>query len=305
MITEACAALRAGELVAFPTETVYGLGADARSDDAVRRIFAAKRRPADHPLIVHLASVADLDAWASEIPADAERLMERFSPGPLTVILNKRPEVPDVVTGGQPTIGLRIPDHPIARALIEGFGSGIAAPSANRFGSVSPTTAAHVALELGAAVELILDGGPCRVGIESTIIDLSGTAPALLRPGGVPVEALEDLLGRRLESGSSGVRAPGTLKSHYAPKARVIAVDARDLDAHVALQKGRVVVLGDRDVQGAARIDLPSDPALAARRLYAALREVDQRGFDVAVVALPCPDGLGRAIADRLRRAAG
>lgn len=303
-IEEACAALRAGALVAFPTETVYGLGADARSEPAVRSIFAAKGRPADHPLIVHLASTDALDAWAREVPAAALALFERFAPGPLTVILNKRPEVLDVVTGGQPTVGLRVPDHPVALALLEAFGSGIAAPSANRFGAVSPTTAAHVALELGDAVALILDGGPCRVGVESTIVDLSGETPALLRPGGVEVEAIEAVLGRSLASPRGGVRAPGMLPAHYAPRARVVAVDARRLAEAVAAEDGRVVVLGPVDVAGAPRIALSAEPAEAARGLYAALREVDARGFEVAVVALPPPIGLGLAVADRLRRAA-
>ena len=218
------------------------------------------------------------------------------------MILRKRDDVPDAVTGGQGTVGLRVPDHPIALALLEAFGSGIAAPSANRFGSVSPTTAAHVALELGDAVELILDGGPCRVGIESTIVDLSGEAPALLRPGGLPVEAIEEVLGRPLD-GRSEVRAPGTLRSHYAPRAKVVAVDARAVEEAVASAEGEVVVLAPAAVEGAAHIELPADPAEAGRRLYASLREVDRRGFDVAVVALPPPEGLGRAIADRLRRA--
>ena len=303
-IEEAVEALRAGRLVAFPTETVYGLGADARSEAAVRRVFEAKGRPADHPLIVHLASADAIGEWAAEIPEAATRLFARFAPGPLTVILRKRGDVPDAVTGGQPTIGLRVPDHPVAQALLDAFGSGIAAPSANRFGSVSPTTAAHVALELGDAVEIILDGGPCRVGIESTIVDLSGDAPALLRPGGVDVEAIEEALGRPLAT-TSPVRAPGTLPSHYAPRARVLTVDARQIEATVRAHAGaHLVVLGPSDVPGAPRIDLPVDATDAARRLYAALREVDERGYALAVVALPAPVGLGRAIADRLRRAA-
>lgn len=302
VIQEAVEALRAGKLVAFPTETVYGLGADARSEEAVRRVFTAKGRPADHPLIVHIASLDHVGVWARSVSDAAMALLERFSPGPLTLILEKRDDVPDAVTGGQNTVGIRVPDHPIARALLVAFDGGIAAPSANRFGSVSPTTAAHVALELGDAVELILDGGPCRVGIESTIVDLSGDTPALLRPGGIPAEAIEAVLGRPLD-GVSAVRAPGGLRSHYAPRARVLAVDARELEAVVRAQIGRVVVLADRDVSGVPRIDLPSDPNEAAPLLYSALREVDERGFDVAVVALPAPVGLGRAIADRLRRA--
>ncbi len=304
-IEEAVEALRAGALVAFPTETVYGLGADARSDAAVRKVFAAKGRPADHPLIVHLGSVAEVDDWARHVPDAARALLARFAPGPLTIILEKRDDVPDAVTGGQATVGLRVPDHPVALALLRAFGSGIAAPSANRFGSVSPTTAAHVALELGDAVALILDGGPCRVGIESTIVDLSGDAPSLLRPGGVDAEAIEAVLGRPLAAPPAGLRAPGTLVSHYAPRARVLAVDARELEPVARAQSGRVVVLGPDDVPGVARIALPARPEDAAPRLYAALREVDERGFEVAVVALPAPVGLGRAIADRLRRAAG
>ena len=302
MITEAAEALRAGQLVAFPTETVYGLGADARAPRAVQRIFTAKNRPDDHPLIVHIATADELGAWARDIPEAATRLMASFAPGPLTLILQKRSDVPDAVTGGHPTIGLRVPDHPVANALLRAFGSGVAAPSANRFGSVSPTTAAHVALELGASVDLILDGGACRVGIESTIVDLSRGEPALLRPGGLPAEAIEAVLGQPLKLGAQ-TKAPGTLPSHYAPRARVLAVDARALRAKVAEVTGRVVVLADHDVEGVPRIDLPADPVLAAPRLYAALREVDERGFDVAVVALPAPTGIGRAIADRLRRA--
>ncbi len=303
-IEEAVAALRAGELVAFPTETVYGLGADARSEAAVRAVFRAKGRPAEHPLIVHLGAADALEEWAREVPEDARRLFARFAPGPLTVVLPKRADVPDVVTGGQPTVALRIPDHPIALALLRAFGSGIAAPSANRFGSVSPTTAAHVALELGEHVALILDGGPCRVGIESTIVDLSGGAPALLRPGGVAVEAIEAVLGRPLAEPRAGLRAPGRLASHYAPRARVLAVDERALEAAARAGGAGVVVLADREVPGLPFIALPAAPEAAARRLYAALREVDERGFSVAVVALPRPVGLGRAIADRLRRAA-
>ena len=304
---EAAAALRAGELVAFPTETVYGLGADARSEAAVQKIFTAKGRPASHPLIVHLASAGEMDRWAQEIPEAARALMRRFSPGPLTVILRKRADVPGAVTGGQDTIGLRVPDHAVALALLRTFGSGIAAPSANRFGSVSPTTAAHVALELGEAVRIILDGGACRVGVESTIVDLTGSRPALLRPGGVPTEAIEEVLGAPLAR-TSTTRAPGTFSSHYAPRARVLAVDGRHVEQTLLEQSAaspeRVVLLGDRDIAGFPRIALPADPHAAARRLYSALREVDERGFEVAVVALPVAEGIGRAVADRLRRAA-
>lgn len=304
-IDEAVKVLRAGGLVAFPTETVYGLGADARSPAAVRRVFEAKGRPLGHPLIVHLPGADHLERWAARVPDAARALAARFWPGPLTLILEKRADVPDEVTGGQPTVGLRVPDHPLALELLAAFGGGLAAPSANRFGSVSPTTAAHVAADLGSAAAVILDGGPCRVGVESTIVDLSGEAPRLLRPGGVPREAIESALGVALLIGGE-VRAPGTLPSHYAPRARVRAVAAGALAAEAARERDagrRVVVLAARDVPGFSRIALPDDPEARARELYAALREVDARGFEVAVVALGSLEGIGAAVEDRLRRA--
>ncbi|MBV9788146.1 MAG: threonylcarbamoyl-AMP synthase, partial [Chloroflexi bacterium] len=217
-IERAVAALRDGQLVAFPTETVYGLGADASNADAVRRIFAAKGRPADHPLIVHLPDVAALTDWARDIPPAAWQLAARFWPGPLTMILPKAPHVPDVVTGGQQSIGLRIPDHPVAGALLRAFNGGVAAPSANRFGRISPTLAEHVQSELGDAVALIIDGGPCRVGVESSIVDLTGEQPALLRPGHISASQLAEVLGSPvIQPQRSTTRAPGTLDSHYAP----------------------------------------------------------------------------------------
>ena len=291
-VEEAARILRSGGLVAFPTETVYGLGADASSDEAVRRIFAAKGRPADHPLIVHVASTPE--RWAARWSPEAEALAAAFWPGPLTLLVPKAAHVSDVVTGGEPTVGIRVPDHPIAQALLAAFGGGVAAPSANRFGQVSPTTAAHVAIELADRVDLILDGGACAVGVESSIVDLSGDAPRLLRPGGVSLEALEEALGAPVAIGGS-TRAPGTLPSHYAPRARVLAVARGDVERTV-----------EREAATGARVRelcLPADPAAAARALYAALRELDEEGVDVAVVALPEERGLGRAVADRLRRA--
>ncbi|MEC7524801.1 MAG: L-threonylcarbamoyladenylate synthase [Myxococcota bacterium] len=291
-VEEAARILRSGGLVAFPTETVYGLGADASSDEAVRRIFAAKGRPADHPLIVHVASAPE--HWAARWSPEAAALAAAFWPGPLTLIVPKAAHVSDVVTGGEPTVGIRVPDHPVAQALLAAFAGGVAAPSANRFGQVSPTTAAHVAIELADRVDLILDGGACAVGVESSIVDLSGDAPRLLRPGGVSLEALEEALGAPLASGGS-TRAPGTLPSHYAPRARVLAVARGDVERTV-----------EREAATGARVRelrLPADPAAAARALYAALRELDEEGVDVAVVALPEERGLGRAVADRLRRA--
>lgn len=306
-IAEAVRVLRAGGLVAFPTETVYGLGADARNVAAVARVFRAKGRPADHPLIVHVEDAAAAGAWARELPDEARALMTRFWPGPLTLIVEKADDVPTEVTGGQSTVGLRVPDHPLALALLRAFGGGLAAPSANRFGAVSPTTAAHVAIELGERVDLILDGGPCRVGVESTIVDLSTGRARILRPGGVPVEDVEQTLGTSVPVVVSDVRAPGTHPSHYAPRADLVAVDARDVDATVAGHRAlgrRVVVLGRAAPGTTDVVELPEDPEGMARRLYAALREVDARGFEVAVVALPTEGGLSRAVADRIRRAA-
>jgi L-threonylcarbamoyladenylate synthase len=289
--------LREGGLVAFPTETVYGLGADATNEAAVRRIFAVKGRPAGHPLIVHLASAEALGAWAAEIPREAKVLAERFWPGPLTMVLRRGEGVPRVVTGGQETVGLRVPAHPAARALLREFGGGVAAPSANRFGRVSPTTADHVRQDLGGEVDFVLDGGPCAVGIESTIVDLSGEAPALLRPGGVPREALEAALGRAVPPvGEGGPRAPGRLASHYAPRARVILAEPRALEARAA----ELRALGMR----VEILRLPEDAEAAARALYASLRDADARGVEAVVAAVPSEEGLGLAIADRLRKAA-
>ncbi|MBA3391422.1 MAG: threonylcarbamoyl-AMP synthase, partial [Deltaproteobacteria bacterium] len=217
--------IAAGGLVAFPTETVYGLGADASRDDAVARIFAVKGRPRAHPLIVHLAADARLDDWAIEIPDAARQLAAAAWPGPLTLILRKGPRVAAATTGGSNTVGLRVPAHPIAQALLAAFGGGIAAPSANRFGAVSPTTADHVATDLGDDVAYILDGGPCTVGVESTIVDLSRGVPVLLRPGGMPRGAIEAIVGPLGAADVAAPAAPGTLASHYAPRAEVIAVD--------------------------------------------------------------------------------
>ena len=223
-ISRAAEVLAGGGLVGFPTETVYGLGADAASEAAVARIFAAKGRPAHHPLIVHLAPEARLDDWAVEIPDAARRLARAGWPGPLTLILLRGPRAAAAATGGAATVGLRVPAHPVAQALLRRFGGGIAAPSANRFGAVSPTTADHVARDLGDAVDYLLDGGPCEVGVESTIVDLSRDRPVLLRPGGMSREAIEAITGPLAAADPDAPAAPGTLASHYAPRAEVIAV---------------------------------------------------------------------------------
>jgi len=310
-IATAAATLRDGGLVAFPTETVYGLGADASNGDAVAKIFAAKGRPSAHPLIVHLASDAVLDDWAIDIPDAARRLVARAWPGPLTVILLRSARVADAVTGGAPTVGLRVPAHPMAQALLSELGRGVAAPSANRFGSVSPTTAAHVIAD-GIAVDYILDGGPCDVGVESTIVDLSRGRAVLLRPGGLAREAIEDIVGPLADADAHAPAAPGTLALHYAPKAVVIAVDPADVPAAVTSSRGKVAVLAPFAAFAAWQLAsdvvafrLPDDLPGMARSLYAALRDLDAAGVDVVIAALPPAVGLGEAVGDRLRRAAG
>jgi len=296
-LDEAVRVLRRGGLVAFPTETVYGLGADASQPDAVRRVFTVKGRPLGHPVIVHLASAGDLDRWARHVPAGARVLADACWPGPLTLVLPRRAEVPDVVTGGRDSVGLRVPAQPLALELLRRFGGGLAAPSANRFGRVSPTTAEHVRRDLGDDIDLVLDGGPCTVGVESTIVELTGDEPVLLRPGGVPAERLDELLGRPVRRTPQGpARAPGMLPAHYAPRARVVLADA----AHAEDELARAEAGGRR-----ARLLHPGvDAAAWARSLYAWLREADADGIEVLVVVPPPEEGLGVAVVDRLRRAA-
>ena len=310
-IAHAAAVLRAGGLVAFPTETVYGLGADASRDDAAAKIFAVKGRPRAHPLIVHLAPGARLEDWAADVPEAFRRLVAATWPGPLTVIVKRGPRVALATTGGADTVGLRVPAHPMAQALLSAFGGGVAAPSANRFGAVSPTTADHVAADLGDDVDYILDGGPCAVGVESTIVDLSRAHPVLLRPGGMPREAIEAIIGSLAAPDAEAPAAPGTLASHYAPRAEVIAVLPNEVPAAVAGARGTVAVLAPASAFAAwGTLDalaypLPDDLAGIARELYAALRDLDARGVDVVIAALPPDVGLGEAVGDRLRRAAG
>jgi len=312
-VSRAAELLRAGELVAFPTETVYGLGADARNPRAIAKIFEAKGRPADHPLIVHLPDASHLERWAVDIPEAARKLAVAFWPGPLTLILKRHPSVPDAVTGGQDTVGLRVPNHPLALQLLREFNGGVAAPSANRFGHVSPTTAAHVREELGDAVAMILDGGPCAVGIESTILDLSGGEPRILRPGMLDAAALGTVLDSRPEFGGTqnAPRVSGSLEAHYAPRTplQLVAVAELAEAASQALGAGRrVAVLAAHPIglshENLAWCPASADPAQFAHDLYARLRELDAMGCDLLLVAAPPVDEAWRAVTDRLRRAA-
>lgn len=311
-IIRAANVLRAGGVVAFPTETVYGLGADASNVAAVGKIYALKGRPSDHPVIVHLAADTQLTDWAVEIPDRAWQLAGRFWPGPLTLILRRSPRVPDAVTGGQDTVALRVPAHPVARALLETFGGGVAAPSANRFGRVSATTARHVREEFGDAVEVILDGGESDVGIESTIVDMSRAVPALLRPGGVLLDALQEALGGQLAlPGADAPRAPGTLKAHYAPSTPLMLVDpdvAQELVRSLARQEKRVAVLSFSALRpllpGLTWIAAPADADGYAHALYANLRALDASHCDVIVVEAPPSGRAWAAVLDRLTRAA-
>ena len=303
--------LHAGELVAFPTETVYGLGANALNAQAVVRVFSLKGRPADHPVIVHLASTADLDRWARRVPPAARQLIAKLAPGPLTLILPKSKTVPDVVTGGQANVGLRFPSHPVAQRLLRAFGGGVAAPSANRFGRISPTTAQHVADEFGAESPLIIDGGPCDVGIESTIVDFTRGAAVLLRPGAISAAQLAEALGYMpLARTRRSPRVSGGLPSHYAPK-----TETRLVKPFGIAPAQRTARLSGRKVGVLARIAARPDDFEGiwrqagpewmeyARMLYAELRLLDAAGLDLILVEEPPVAGDWQAINDRLHRA--
>lgn len=313
-IARAAEVLRGGGLVALPTETVYGLGGDAENPAALARIFQTKGRPPSHPLIVHIGGADRLGAWVAEVPQTARGLAGRFWPGPLTLVLRRSPRVPLEATGGLETVAVRVPGHPVALAVLRAFGGGIAAPSANRFGSVSPTTADHVRAELGDAVDFVLDGGPCDVGVESTIVDLTGDVPSVLRPGGVTREDLEDALGIPLAvHTTSSVRVPGQHPSHYAPNARVVLVEPEQIaaEAERAQAQGHQVgvllphSLRDTPLKAHAVVTLPSSADDYARGLFSYLRELDQQECDLILASLPADEGLGLAIANRLLRAAG
>lgn len=325
IIREAARVLASGGLVAFPTETVYGLGADALNPRAVKRIFDAKGRPADNPIIVHVADAVALAGLVTGVPPVAQILIARCWPGPLTLVLPASPAVPDATRGGLPTVAVRMPSHPVALALIRTAGCPVAAPSANRSGRPSPTTAHHVLADLGDAVDLVLDAGPTPVGVESTVLDLTGRTPVVLRPGGVTVETLQSILGS-VAVAPPGARAllarsPGTRYRHYAPRARVVVVEAQPARAgpemaaairrlwDQGLRVG-VMVTADaaQDVPPAAVVRVMgarSDPQAIAANLFAQLRELDAAGLDAIVVEGIPEQGVGRAVMDRLRRAAG
>jgi L-threonylcarbamoyladenylate synthase len=305
-VRKAAEILRAGGLVAFPTETVYGLGADASSERAVARLYAVKGRPVEHPVIIHFASAEDAFTWAREVPDEARRLARQFWPGPLTLILKRSGKAQDFVTGGQDNIGLRVPSHPVARELLKAFPGGVAAPSANRFGRVSPTTAAHVREDLGTDVDLVLEGGASEVGIESTIVDLSAGAPVLLRPGRISRADLEKVLGTEVaEKGVASPRHAGGLERHYAPRTPARLVAAYDLDKEIARLKERVAVLAfsrpDERVDYWLR--MPRDPDAYAQKLYGALRELDSAGCEEILVEAPPAGPEWAAVRDRLQRA--
>ena len=302
---EAAARLKAGELVAFPTETVYGLGADASNSEAVARIYSVKGRPNGHPLIVHIASMDRMGDWASDVPEYAIALARSFWPGPMTLILKRSELAGDFITGGQDSVGMRVPDHVVALALLEAFeragGVGVAAPSANRFGHVSPTTATAVIEELGDYLskdDLVLDGGACAVGVESTIIDCTGAAPSVLRPGAISVAMIEKSTGLKTTQSDIEIRVSGSLENHYAPIAQVLLCE------NAVAGQGFIALATIETPEGVIRLASPNDDEEFARILYSALRDADAQGLLEVVVVQPIGNGIAVAIRDRLARAA-
>jgi len=302
-VRRAAEILRAGGLVAFPTETVYGLGADASSAAAVARLYAAKGRPAGHPVIVHFADAARAFEWAREVPEAARKLAARFWPGPLTLVLKRSAQAKDFVTGGQDSVGLRVPSHPVAQELLREFGGVVAAPSANLFGNVSSTTAAHVREELKA--DLVLDGGASEIGIESTILDLSGPGVILLRPGRISRQDLREF--KIQNSTGSSPRHSGGLERHYAPKTPAVLVPPHELDAEIAKRAASVAVLSfsKPDERVDYWIRMPREPRAYAQKLYAALRELDGAGCGTLLIETPPETTEWDAVRDRITRAAG
>ncbi len=309
-IDKAVTVLRAGGLVAMPTETVYGLGADARNETALRKIFQAKQRPVDHPLIVHLADVSQLSLWAKNISAQALLLAKTFWPGPLTLILQKAEGVSDLVTGGQDTIGIRIPHHPVAQQLLRTFGSGIAAPSANRFGRISPTTSVAVREELGDTVDLILEGGQCEVGVESTIVDVSGKEPAILRPGMITAEQIAAVLQQTVTAKEKNVpRVSGSHELHYAPMTKTVLVPSAELKNFLANLNEKdfpVAVMSFEKVSAQQTISvlMSRDVKQYAHDLYQVLRDLDKEHVQQIIIEAVPQHAAWDAIRDRLQRAA-
>jgi L-threonylcarbamoyladenylate synthase len=303
-IANAAVHLKAGDLVAFPTETVYGLGADASNSKAVSRIYSVKGRPSDHPLIVHIASMERVGDWASDVPEYAIALARSFWPGPMTLILKRSELAGDFITGGQDSVGLRVPDHVVALALLEAFetagGKGVAAPSANRFGHVSPTTAAAVIEELGDYLskdDLVLDGGACNIGIESTIIDCTGGMPRVLRPGAITSEMVEEITGLKIQDHQKiEIRVSGLLESHYAPAAKVL------LDQIPQPGQGFLALADIATPLGVIRLASPKSPEEFAKFLYAVLRRADAQGLKDVVIIQPLGEGISMAIRDRIAR---
>jgi L-threonylcarbamoyladenylate synthase len=303
---DAAGVLMNGGLVAFPTETVYGLGADACNASAVARIYSVKGRPADHPLIVHVASMDALGDWADDVPAYAIALARNYWPGPMTLVVHRSSLAGDFITGGQDTVGVRVPNHPVALGLLEAFaragGKGVAAPSANRFGNVSPTSAQAVSDELSdylADGDLILDGGACTVGVESTIIDCTGVFPKILRPGAITEEMIEHSTGLEvLETDGVAIRVSGSLESHYSPIAKVV------LDQSPLAGQGFIAMADVASTAEVIRLAAPTTHDEFARVLYSALRAADEQGLNIVVVAQPGGNGIAIAIRDRLKRAA-
>ncbi len=316
-IERAVEVLRGGGIVALPTETVYGLAADADNEDAVRKLFVAKGRPPDHPVIVHVSGAEALDGWGTDVPDAARVLARTFWPGPLTVVLRRSARARDIVTGGQDTVGLRSPAHPWMRAALHAFGGALAAPSANTFGRVSPTTAQHVIDDLGikprGRVDLIVDGGTCAVGIESTIVDVSGDTPRLLRPGSVTREQLQRAIGRQVaDAGADAPRASGRLEKHYAPRTPLSVMPAEELAAKLAEPgNARLAVLAPLSLLENCRADVTLAIAAAdraddyARLLYSSLHRLDTSGADRVLIAVPPGGPQWEAVHDRLRRAEG
>ena len=304
-VRRAAEILRRGGLVAFPTETVYGLGADASSAAAIERLYRVKGRPAHHPVIVHFRSADEAFLWCRDTPSAARLLAEKFWPGPLTLVLKRSDRAKDFITGGQDTVGLRVPSHPVARQLLETFGGAIAAPSANRFGRVSPTTAAHVREDLGQDVDLVLEGGPSDIGIESTIVDLSTGAPVVLRPGRISSEELRTVLPALSQKTADSPRHSGGMERHYAPRTPARLVPSYDLDKEIARLQEKVAVLAfsrpDERVDYWVR--MPREPDAYARKLYGALRELDSAGCEGILVEAPPDAPEWAAVRDRLRRA--